>query len=153
MRAKYSAFVPDMAVRHDLNRVIRWMLSELSVGHSYITNFGEVNTQGIDFALNTTLRPNWVLDVGYSWFDFEVERDIPGDPLQANAPENQFKTGLSYLGQALDASAKFRWVDEFEGHLTFGIGLRRQVGFRVLELRGPARLAIDVARRFRRVTP
>ncbi|HVF59536.1 MAG TPA: TonB-dependent receptor [Thermoanaerobaculia bacterium] len=78
------------------------------------TNFGEVNTQGIDFALNTTLRPNWVLDVGYSWFDFEVERDIPGDPLQANAPENQFKTGLSYLGQALDAAVKFRWVDEFE---------------------------------------
>jgi hypothetical protein len=38
-----------------------------------------------------------------------------------------------------------RWVDEFEGHLTFGIGLRRQVGFRVVELRGPSRLAIDVA--------
>ena len=38
-----------------------------------------------------------------------------------------------------------RWVDEFEGHLTFGIGLQRQVGFRVVELRGPPRLAIDVA--------
>jgi hypothetical protein len=38
-----------------------------------------------------------------------------------------------------------RWVDEFEGHLTFGVGLQRRAGFRVLELRGPARLAIDVA--------
>jgi hypothetical protein len=38
-----------------------------------------------------------------------------------------------------------RWVDEFEGFLTFGIGLQRRVGFRVLELREPPRLAIDVA--------
>jgi hypothetical protein len=38
-----------------------------------------------------------------------------------------------------------RLVDEFEGHLTFGVGLQRRVGFRVLELRGPPRLAIDVA--------
>jgi hypothetical protein len=38
-----------------------------------------------------------------------------------------------------------RWVDDFEGHLTFGVGLRGRVGFRVLELREPSRLAIDVA--------
>jgi hypothetical protein len=38
-----------------------------------------------------------------------------------------------------------RLVDEFEGHLTFGVGLQRRAGFRVLELRGPPRLAIDVA--------
>ena len=43
MRAKYSAFLPDLAVRQDLNRVLRWMLSELSVGHSYITNFGDTS--------------------------------------------------------------------------------------------------------------
>jgi tricorn protease len=35
MRKKYSAFVPDLATRNDLSRVIQWMLSELSVGHSY----------------------------------------------------------------------------------------------------------------------
>ncbi|HVE65728.1 MAG TPA: PDZ domain-containing protein, partial [Thermoanaerobaculia bacterium] len=38
---RYAAFLPHVAVRQDLNRVIRWMLSELSVGHSYITNFGD----------------------------------------------------------------------------------------------------------------
>lgn len=32
---KYSAFLPDLATRSDLRRVIQWMLSELSVGHSY----------------------------------------------------------------------------------------------------------------------
>lgn len=35
MRAKYRAFVPDLASRNDLFRVIQWMLSELAVGHSY----------------------------------------------------------------------------------------------------------------------
>ena len=33
MRAKYEAFLPDLAVRQDLNRVMTWMSSELSVGH------------------------------------------------------------------------------------------------------------------------
>jgi len=41
MRERYAQFLPHVAVRQDLNRVIRWMLSELSVGHSYITNFGD----------------------------------------------------------------------------------------------------------------
>jgi tricorn protease len=33
MRTKYKAFLPDVAVRSDLNRVIQWMSSELAVGH------------------------------------------------------------------------------------------------------------------------
>jgi tricorn protease len=36
IRKKYAAFLPDLATRGDLYRVIRWMLSELSVGHSYL---------------------------------------------------------------------------------------------------------------------
>lgn len=35
MRDKYAAFLPHLATRNDLFRVIRWMLSELAVGHSY----------------------------------------------------------------------------------------------------------------------
>jgi tricorn protease len=34
-KAKYSALLPSLASRSDLERVIRWMLSELRVGHSY----------------------------------------------------------------------------------------------------------------------
>jgi tricorn protease len=34
MRTKYAAFLPHLATRGDLDRVIRWMLSELAVGHS-----------------------------------------------------------------------------------------------------------------------
>ncbi|MGI8785138.1 MAG: S41 family peptidase [Acidobacteriota bacterium] len=33
MRTKYSALLPHLATRQDLNRVIQWMSSELSVGH------------------------------------------------------------------------------------------------------------------------
>lgn len=32
---KYEVFLPHLACRSDLNRLIRWMLSELAVGHSY----------------------------------------------------------------------------------------------------------------------
>jgi tricorn protease len=35
MRRRYAAFLPDLSTRNDLFRVIQWMLSELSVGHSY----------------------------------------------------------------------------------------------------------------------
>jgi tricorn protease len=33
MRTKYEPFLDDLAVRSDLNRLIRWMCSELGVGH------------------------------------------------------------------------------------------------------------------------
>ena len=33
MKKKYSGFLPHLSCRSDLNRVIRWMCSELSVGH------------------------------------------------------------------------------------------------------------------------
>lgn len=33
MQKKYAAFLPDVACRNDLNRLIQWMCSELAVGH------------------------------------------------------------------------------------------------------------------------
>ncbi len=41
MKAKYSVFLPDLACRSDLNRVIQWMCSELSVGHHRIQSPGD----------------------------------------------------------------------------------------------------------------
>jgi tricorn protease len=38
VRERYAAFLPHLATRNDLFRVIRWMLSELAVGHSYQGN-------------------------------------------------------------------------------------------------------------------
>jgi tricorn protease len=36
MRQKYAEFLPHLATRGDLDRVLRWMLSELAVGHSFL---------------------------------------------------------------------------------------------------------------------
>ncbi len=41
MKVKYSAFLPDLACRNDLNRVIQWMGSELGVGHHRISAGGD----------------------------------------------------------------------------------------------------------------
>ncbi|HEY7575443.1 MAG TPA: PDZ domain-containing protein [Thermoanaerobaculia bacterium] len=42
MHDRYAQFLPHLATRDDLNRVLRWLLSELSVGHSYLLNRGDV---------------------------------------------------------------------------------------------------------------
>jgi tricorn protease len=36
IKIKYQKFLPDIACRSDLYRVIQWMLSELSIGHSFL---------------------------------------------------------------------------------------------------------------------
>jgi tricorn protease len=41
MKTKYEAFLPDVTCRSDLNRVLQWMLSELSIGHSFILDQGD----------------------------------------------------------------------------------------------------------------
>jgi len=41
MKKKYAVFLPDLACRSDLNRLIQWMCSELAVGHHRITNPGD----------------------------------------------------------------------------------------------------------------
>ena len=64
---------------------------------------------------------------------------------QNTPPHEATYTGPRSLTPGYPTLRQVRWVDEFEGHLTFGVGLQRRVGFRVLELRGPPRLAIDVA--------
>ena len=41
MKIKYSKFLPDLACRSDLNKVIQWMCSELGVGHHRISSPGD----------------------------------------------------------------------------------------------------------------
>ena len=56
-REKYSVFLPDLSVRQDLNRVMRWMSSELSVGHHRLG--------GGDSLANTDARPGGLLGADY----------------------------------------------------------------------------------------
>ena len=43
MKTKYSTFLPDLACRSDLNRVIQWMCSELGVGHHRVGGGDRLN--------------------------------------------------------------------------------------------------------------
>ena len=59
MKKKYEIFLPHLAYRPDLNRVIRWMCSEVGVGHHFVfggdgvSNPGEVpgGLLGADYAV------------------------------------------------------------------------------------------------------
>lgn len=41
MKKKYAVFLPDLACRDDLNTLIQWMCSELSVGHHRVSDAGD----------------------------------------------------------------------------------------------------------------
>ena len=56
---KYAQFLPHLAVRQDLNRVMQWMMSELSVGHSFIIDPG-------DPFVETTTVPGGLLGADYA---------------------------------------------------------------------------------------
>ena len=58
MKAKYAAFLPHVAVRQDLNRVMRWMMSELAVGHHRLG--------GGDSLANSDARRGGLLGADYS---------------------------------------------------------------------------------------
>lgn len=58
MRQKYAAFLPHLAARADLNRVIQWMCSELSVGHHRVS--------GGDFLYQPKSIPGGLLGADYS---------------------------------------------------------------------------------------
>lgn len=42
IKKKYEIFLPHLATRNDLNTLIQWMCSELSVGHHRVTNEGDL---------------------------------------------------------------------------------------------------------------
>jgi tricorn protease len=58
MREKYAAFLPHLSCRNDLNQVIRWICSELRVGHSYLG--------GGDFLNQPKRVPGGLLGADYS---------------------------------------------------------------------------------------
>lgn len=86
----------------------------LLVGASY-TNFGDVDTQGIDFGLNYYWPNGWNASFTYSWFDFDVKEAAPGfeDLLLPNSPENRLAAGVGYAAGEWDGGVNLRWVDDF----------------------------------------
>jgi iron complex outermembrane receptor protein len=80
------------------------------------TNFGEVDTQGIDLGITSQFGHGWSVDFTYSWFDYEVKEELPGfeNLLVPNTPENKMSAGLSHIAERWGASISGRWVDDFD---------------------------------------
>ncbi len=79
---------------------------------SYV-NFGEVDTEGVEIGVNYYINRNWVLDLGYAYFDFEVQRQLAQDPVLPNTAENKYNLGISYIGDRFNAALKYRSVEAF----------------------------------------
>jgi iron complex outermembrane receptor protein len=106
------------ALRANLPATLFPLLSNLPNGQPIValasyTNFGKVDTQGADIALNYYVSDRWLVDASYSWFDFDVKQQAVGDRLLPNAPENKVNLGLTYTGDKAAGSVKYRWVDGF----------------------------------------
>ena len=88
--------------------------STILVARTY-TNFGEVETQGVDFGLNYFFDNGFNFQANYSWFDFELSES--NETLQGlllpNTPEHKASLGLTYTGSNWTAGISGRWVDEF----------------------------------------
>ena len=79
-----------------------------------LVNFGQVESQGIEVALNRRMGTRWSFDLGYAWFDFEIRDRLPDDPALPNSAENRAHAAATYVGDAFDAALRYRWVDGFE---------------------------------------
>jgi iron complex outermembrane receptor protein len=118
-RSGGAQFVQD----HNGNPVI--------VARTY-TNFGQVDTQGIDFGLQYFITRAWGVQASYSWFDYElIDVDarcrefftLPSDQLECrqqiealllpNSPGNKASLGVSYAKNRWAGSLAGRWVDGF----------------------------------------
>ena len=79
------------------------------------TNFGNVDTQGIDLGLNYYFPAGWRASLAYSWFDFEIENQLPGFAtlLLPNSPEHSMTVGVMYDRPRFNAAVDARWVDDF----------------------------------------
>ncbi len=78
------------------------------------TNFGDVDTQGIDLGLQVMGDAGWRYNFSYSWFDFDIKDAGTFETiLLPNSPEHKLSAGVSYVADRFDFSTSFRWVDEF----------------------------------------
>ncbi len=77
------------------------------------TNFAQVRARGLEVGLDIAFNPKWALDAGYAYFDFDIERQLPDDPVLPNNPQNKLNLGITYTGERLTASLGYRYSEGF----------------------------------------
>ena len=88
------------------------------------TNFGVVDTQGVDLAVRSSLPRGFDVSLTYSWFDFEIQEQLSGldNLLLPNSPAHRVSAGIGYSHGRLDASASLRWVEGFRWAVGSSVG-------------------------------
>jgi iron complex outermembrane receptor protein len=88
------------------------------------TNFGKVDTQGIDLGVSYFLPSGWRYTSTYSWFDFAVRDQLSGAErlVLPNTPSHAVSAGLAYERGRIGAGVDARWVDEFRWADGFFLG-------------------------------
>ena len=66
------------------------------------------------------------------------------EPARAHDPGGEPTVSTATLTPGSPVLRQVRFAGDFEGQVTFGLGLAGRDGFRVSELRGPTRVAVDV---------
>jgi outer membrane receptor protein involved in Fe transport len=77
-------------------------------------NFGSARAQGIELGSMTILPSGWRIDASYSWFDADIDSDLPENPLRPNTPPHQASAGLVYAARRFDVGGRLRWVHGFD---------------------------------------
>ncbi|MEP0774526.1 MAG: TonB-dependent receptor [Acidobacteriota bacterium] len=80
--------------------------------YSY-TNFGKVDTQGVEVELVLYPHMDVEMAVAYAYLDYDVKEGVGAAELLPNSPKHRASMSLSYLGRGWRSSVKVRWVDDF----------------------------------------
>ena len=122
IRAKYKRFLPDLACRSDLYKVLQEMLSELSVGHSYFRSGETFNNPkkigigllGADYAISSN---RYLIDKIYGGLNWNPDLRSPLTEPGLNIKKGDFI--LAVNGKDLTADKNiFSFFENQDGKIT-----------------------------------
>ena len=74
----------------------------------------------------------------------EAFPEVAFDPAQARDPDGTATFSPATITPGAPVLRQVRFAGDFEGRVSFGLGVAGRGGFRVSELRNPTRVAVDV---------
>lgn len=77
-------------------------------------NFGEVETRGAEIGLSWMPSDRWSVDFSYTRFDFDVQDQLPDNPILANTAPNKYGLAIGYRGDRFGGALSFRRTTAFD---------------------------------------
>ena len=77
-------------------------------------NVGAVDEWGVEVGASVSLTAVFSISGSYTWYNFAIRQNIPGNPLAANTPRNKGTVSLAYAGrQGIDVTVDARLVSGY----------------------------------------